>query len=224
MKTRVTVPAAAILVIGLLGLLARISDTPLGDPARSQAAERPLKIRPTDSPVTPVRLPPQAAASSPPARATAKSGAGAADVGEPAAAETLAQDFALAEALSKNASSADAYVDRLCAESAAQRERPALSDFQARERDAAAFMAPLIDYEKPLDNPPGLLHLADELRERITSYGSEWPMRITDTDLSGLDFTWMTALGSSTTGLCSVRAACATCRLAISSAIPSRTT
>jgi hypothetical protein len=109
--------------------------------------------------------------------------------------DTLVQAFALGDALSKNASNADAYVDRLCAASSSLRDRPVLRDSYRRDRDAAAFMAPLIDYEKPLDDPPGRLHLPDELRQRINSYGSEWPMRITDRDLIGLEFSWMAALG-----------------------------
>src|SRR5262249_61639039 len=95
----------------------------------------------------------------------------------------------------KNAANADAYVDRLCAESGALRGQPPLRDLRTRESDAAVFMAPLIDYEKPLDDPPGQLHLPDELRQRITSYGSDWPTPITDPDLAGLDFSWMAALG-----------------------------
>ncbi len=106
----------------------------------------------------------------------------------------LAQAFALGEALSQNAANAEAYVDRLCAESRALRERPALRNWHTRERDAAVFMAPLIDYEKPLDEPPGLLHLPDELRARINSYASDWT-RIPYQELAGLDFSWMAALG-----------------------------
>jgi len=116
----------------------------------------------------------------PPSRTlgTGESAAGTLDAGQPAAAspgvfggvDTLVQAFALGDALSKNASNADAYVDRLCAASSSLRERPVLRDLYPRDRDAAAFMAPLIDYEKPLDDPPGRLHLPDELRERITSY------------------------------------------------------
>jgi hypothetical protein len=85
-------------------------------------------------------------------------------------------------------------VDRLCEETRKLRERPVLPNRSGREGDAAEFMAPLMDYEKPLDDPPGRLHLSDELRKRIGSYGQDWPAKITDRDLAGLDFAWMQAL------------------------------
>jgi len=56
-------------------------------------------------------------------------------------------------------------------------------------------MAPLMDYEPPLDKPPGRLHLRADLAERLSSYGREWPVRITDADLTGLDFGWLVELG-----------------------------
>ena len=55
-------------------------------------------------------------------------------------------------------------------------------------------MAPLMDYERPADDPPGRLHLADDLRKRLGGYGEDWPAKITDADLAGLDFAWLPAL------------------------------
>jgi hypothetical protein len=51
-----------------------------------------------------------------------------------------------------------------------------------------------MDYEKPFDQPPGLLHLPDELRARIEGYGASWPQSIPDSDLAGRDFAWLRAL------------------------------
>ena len=67
----------------------------------------------------------------------------------------LGQGFLFGEALNKNAANADAYVDRLCEESAKLRERPPMKTLEGREHDAAQFLADLIDYEKPLDQPTG---------------------------------------------------------------------
>jgi hypothetical protein len=190
---------AMIAVIAALLFLARTTIAPSGEPALDHAVAETspggisYAARSASSRHAPTCTAPQATAA---AGATAD----APDAGQLASrspvmfgrAVTLVQSFALGEALSKNAANADAYVDRLCAESRNFREWPALRS--SRTRDAAAFTAPLIDYEKPLDDPPGRLHLPDELRERITSYGSEWPTRITDGDLAGLDFSWMAAI------------------------------
>jgi len=55
-------------------------------------------------------------------------------------------------------------------------------------------MAPLIDYEMPLHDPPGRLHLPDDLTGRIRAYDADWISRITDRDLAGFDFSWLPAL------------------------------
>lgn len=104
----------------------------------------------------------------------------------------MGQGLALSEALAKNAANADAYVDKLCDEARKLREHPALPQHDERNRDAANFMEPLIDYEKPLDDPPGRLRLPEARRERLASYGTEWPAKLTLADLAGLDFGWMT--------------------------------
>lgn len=56
-----------------------------------------------------------------------------------------------ATALAKNAANADAYLDRLCDEQRRLTERPPIEEPKTQERDAAAFLAPLIDYEAPLN-------------------------------------------------------------------------
>jgi hypothetical protein len=97
--------------------------------------------------------------------------------------------FAVSKALSLNADAAEANLDKLCDEA---RKAPLLHGEGGA--DAADFMAPRMDYEAPLDKPPGALHLPDELRSRISSYGAEWPTRISAADLAGLDFGWLTEL------------------------------
>jgi len=106
----------------------------------------------------------------------------------------LGQGLELGKALAKNARMADEYVDELCEEGNKLHEHPAMPDASSHDRDAADFMAPLVDYEKPIDDPPGRLHLANSLAERINSYGNDWPAKISDADLEGLDFGWMAAL------------------------------
>jgi hypothetical protein len=106
----------------------------------------------------------------------------------------LGQAFSLGEALSKNAAQAEAHLARLCEEGRKLRERPAVPEPGSRERDAAQFMADLVDYEMPLHDPPGRLHLPDALRARVGSYGADWLTRVSDADLAGLDFAWLDAL------------------------------
>ena len=100
------------------------------------------------------------------------------------------------EALEKNAANADAYVDKLCSESAKLRDHPPMPAPTGNDHDAAEFMAPLIDYEKPLDQPPGALHLTDELRAHLLAGFPDWSQRISDGDLAGLDFGWMKQLSA----------------------------
>ena len=107
----------------------------------------------------------------------------------------LGQGYAFAEALQKNAAHAEAYIDKLCAESAKLREKGPMKPPQSRSADAAEYMAPLVDFEKPFDQPPGRLHLSEELRQHLTAGpGTDWGAKITDADLAALDFSWLTAL------------------------------
>jgi hypothetical protein len=105
---------------------------------------------------------------------------------------SMGQSLALGEALAKNAANAEKFVDKLCGESAKLKAHPALPDTAGTNADAAAFMAPRIDYEKPLDQPPGSLHISDELRAKLRD--SDWLSKVTDEELAGRDFSWMTAL------------------------------
>lgn len=108
----------------------------------------------------------------------------------------LGQDYALGEALATNAQNADRYVDRLCDEAQKLSARPTMPTPGAGKRDAAELMAPLMDYEKPLHDPPGRLHLSEERRKRLADYGNAWMVKITDRDLEGLDFAWLSSLAA----------------------------
>ena len=105
---------------------------------------------------------------------------------------SMGQSLALGEALAKNAANADKFVDKLCSETAKLKQHPSMPDNAGTKADAAEFMAPRVDYEKPLDQPPGSLHLSDELRTKLRD--AEWLSKITDEDLAGRDFSWMAAL------------------------------
>ncbi|MBS2023913.1 MAG: hypothetical protein JST92_16030 [Deltaproteobacteria bacterium] len=100
----------------------------------------------------------------------------------------------VARRLAANAKNADEYVDRFCEQVRRLHEKPGMPDPTGNERDAAEFMAPRTDYEAPLDKPPGSLHLNDELRARLNGYGADSMLKITEQDVQGLDFTWMTQL------------------------------
>ena len=190
----------AVLAIGIVAMLAVVLFLFLGAPRSPASAGPEPKLA---SPVAPSRRadPPLIVSSHggpaqqpPGSSATAQKPGG----GDPALfgkLVALGQGLTLAEALQKNASEADTYVDKLCEETRKLREKPPLPDEPGAEHDAAAFMAPLMDYEPPLDKPPGRLHLRAELAERLKSYGPDWPMRITDSDLRGLDFRWLAELG-----------------------------
>src|SRR5947209_4756805 len=58
----------------------------------------------------------------------------------------IGQGQAFADALQKNAANADAYVDTLCSEGNKLRTQSPIRPPRNRERDAAQFMAPLVDY------------------------------------------------------------------------------
>jgi len=100
------------------------------------------------------------------------------------------------EALAINAQNADKFVDKLC-----DKSRTLYGDGgipappQPGNRDAALFMARMIDYEKPLDNPPGLLHLPRGLVEEVEGWGATWPSKLNAKDAVGMDFSWLEQLG-----------------------------
>ena len=109
---------------------------------------------------------------------------------------SLGQGFTLSETLAKNAQSAEQYLDQLCQKSARLRARPPLRDLPKEPgHDAAEFMAPLIDYAGPHDQPPGRLHISDELRAKLAGpLGADWGAKVTAADLAAIDFSWLTAL------------------------------
>jgi hypothetical protein len=139
--------------------------------------------QPAPAPVAPRR----SVGSTPASFAAQATDAGAADPQLAGAIISMGQSFALAEAIARNAANAGKYIDKFCAESAQQPDLPPAGT----RADAAAFMAPRMDYEKPLDEPPGSLHLPDELRMRL--YGAGWLDKVTDADLQR-DFSWLTEL------------------------------
>jgi hypothetical protein len=155
----------------------------------------------TRSPIPDAFAPPSAATNRPATRAVvdaiAAAGASRRTSSDPALfgkLVALGQGLELGEALVQNARVADAYVDKLCEEGRKLREHPALPDSPSHDRDAAEFMAPLVDYEQPLEDPPGRLRVAGALADRLKGYGADWPAKISDRDLEGLDFGWMSAL------------------------------
>lgn len=199
-----------VLGLGLLALAALLLALWLSF-SRGPAAQAPPPFEPpaerAQAPVAPPRpaLPPPAPARlgpAPPLPVRAAAGPPAPqgpDGGDPALfgpLVRLGQGFALGELLSKNAAHAEAWVDRFCEQSRRLAAQGPPRPQRPRTRDAAAFFAPLIDYEKPLDQPFGRLHLPDELRQRVGGYGADWPTRITDQDLAGLDFGWMAQLSA----------------------------
>ena len=161
-------------------------------PTQAPPDPPPLELPPAPGPRSATGAPQLAEAPARPAPSGQPAGAGAALFG---GLVRLGQGFQLGEALEKNAESADRNVERFCEEARKHRERSPMPEPATRERDAAAFLAPLVDWQKPLDDPPGRLHLSAALLRRIASYGDEWwPTRPTAQDLTGLDFSWMERL------------------------------
>jgi hypothetical protein len=183
-----------VLVLGAVWLWRRDGapeSTQSSSPTPQRGSQTTLEARALNKAVQPMR-----GASPSDAGVTAQAaGAGRADAGDAQLAGQLiamGQSLALGEALAKNAANADKYLDKLCGESAKLKAHPAMPDTAGVSADAAVFMAPRMDYEKPLDQPPGSLHLSDELRTKLR--GADWLAKITDQDLTGRDFSWMAAL------------------------------
>lgn len=180
--------AVAVVALLLWWLWPRQQPTPVAPPAHGDGdlaawdgGRAPQQVRPVAA--TPRSAPRQAAVE----QGDAGRGADPAVFG---GIVELHNSFAIAKALSDNAAAAEARVDELCDKSRRLRQR----DAPAGGADAAEFMAPRMDYEKPLDQPPGSLHFPDDFRNRIRSYGDAWLQRITDADLAGLDFSWLPQL------------------------------
>jgi len=94
--------------------------------------------------------------------------------------------------LEKNAALAEKYVDQFCEESKQMKRAPP-GPAPTKKKDASSFLTVRIDWEGG-NRAPGLLHLPDALRQRLSSYGADWPRAVTEADLEGLDFSWMTQL------------------------------
>jgi hypothetical protein len=182
----------AFFVIGLLVLAAIV--VLLAERA-SSSAPRETTVAEGSPQSLPFKSAPPRPAPSAPAPAPARAPAAAPTVQRPDAGDAqlagqlvaMGQSLALADAVAQNAANAAKYVDKFCAQNARLPALPAAGT----NADAAAFMAPRMDYEKPLDEPPGSLHLPDELRARLR--GAGWLDKVTDADLQR-DFSWLTQL------------------------------
>jgi hypothetical protein len=104
----------------------------------------------------------------------------------------IASQAEVSSFLQRNADAAAKYVDRFCEESNRLKKKSPLRE-STRERDAASYLAPLIDWET---DPPRhrKLHLPEILTEKIKAAESRWPAAITAEDLAGLNFDWMREL------------------------------
>jgi hypothetical protein len=173
LKKRFTLALAALVVLAALWLLrapsqaadeAPLPESRVGEPAQTAVAE-----------TKPVPARQKSAATLPPGRDRAPGRTDAGTAVDQAALfgklVTMGQGLALAEGLEGNAQNADRYLDRLCEETRKLREHPAMPDKAGAERDAAEFLAPLIDYEKPPDDPPGRLHLSARCARRLPAAG-----------------------------------------------------
>src|SRR4051794_33697357 len=148
---RAAAAALAVVIAAALWfwLRPRFSEATHAQASPSQAGKSAEAPGPRDASV----LPPPDRRAQP---ATAAGGADAGVAAQPNAADPsvfggivgLHNSFAVAEALSKNAATAEARVNELCEKSRQLRSKPSRA---SGERDAAQFMAPLMDYEEPLD-------------------------------------------------------------------------
>lgn len=112
------------------------------------------------------------------------------------AASVEAQRAQIAVFFRENAQLADKVVDRFCEQSKRLKEAglgPAPAAERPRQRDAASFLSVRVDWENA-SKARGLLHLPDAVHARLQEYGPAWPIRISDADLQGLDFSWLTQL------------------------------
>src|SRR5687767_8583140 len=119
---------------------------------------------------------------------------GAAALEDESADGESAESAAAVKLLAENAELAKMHVDSYCAEAKrlaggklAEPRRP------TRNRDAWAYMNVRIDWEGG-KRPQGLLHLPEPLRQNLKGYGADWFRRITDHDLQGLNFGWLSEI------------------------------
>lgn len=180
---------AAIAVISLRGTGLRRMFEP------ESAAEAPAaRSRPAPDPA----LPPPASAEGPKAYDESQGGIGGVFEEGPNLFEEIARLHALSKKeevtafFARNAELAARHVERFCEESRRLPRRGLFPDSR-RQRDAAAWLAPRIDWEGA---PPvkGTLQPPSALAERVDSAGKAWLEALADADLSGLDFSWMREL------------------------------
>lgn len=95
--------------------------------------------------------------------------------------------------MKRNAAEAEQAVDRFCEDNDKLREKRLFPEMKG-DRDAAAYMAPRIDWEGGV-RPPGMLHLAEPLWQKIKAAGDDWPLKLSAQDSVGLDFDWFKELG-----------------------------
>ncbi len=90
--------------------------------------------------------------------------------------------------LQRNAELAKQHVERFCDES--RRLKSPFADAPRGQRDAATYLAGRIDWATT-PTTLGLLHLPQPLEDRLGAAGVGWPEAVSDTDLAGVDFSWM---------------------------------
>jgi hypothetical protein len=108
--------------------------------------------------------------------------------------QQLAAQAEIAAFLEKNAAEAARTVDAFCEENRRVAEKGFFRGVPGTA-DAVDYMVPRMDWEGNI-HPPGLLHPADDLKARMSSYATDWPSQVTDADLSGVDLSWMKRLMS----------------------------
>lgn len=100
-------------------------------------------------------------------------------------------DATIRAKLAANAKRATEELDRYCELNAKLKKDPLFPD-PPGARNAAVFMASRVDWEGTTGRW-GTLHLPDTIRAHVGP-GTEWLLTVTDTDLAGLDFSWMKQL------------------------------
>jgi hypothetical protein len=126
-----------------------------------------------------------------PPMVVALSDAGDAAVPDAGARDPKVKPPTLAEWLSLNADEAEKNIDEFCADAKKLEHLPPMPS--GADHDASPFLNVRLDWEGNT-RPNGWLHLSEALRQRIESYGIGWPVAITDEDVAGLDFSWMSEL------------------------------
>ncbi|MDP1825833.1 MAG: hypothetical protein Q8L48_21400 [Archangium sp.] len=124
-----------------------------------------------------------------PGGAALDAGATGVDANEAAEALRTFTDGAIRAKLERNGKRAAEELDRFCELNAKLQKQPLFPDAPGK-RDAAVFMASRVDWE---GSPAryGSLHVSEAVKAHA---GVDWLFTVTDTDLAGLDFSWMKQL------------------------------